>query len=127
MNLPSRSLLVVVVTLGALLAACGPDDVDEVTDSVEDIEDADDAQQAADAAWASFRTDLERLADEAATDEEAQQELADACRDALEELREADDPRADQLESLCDDIRDADVEAEWEALQEEIERLDADG
>jgi hypothetical protein len=126
MIVPSRSLLVVLVTLGALLPACGTNDVDDVTDAIEDIEDADDARQAADVAWASFRTDFERLADEAATDEEAQRELAEACRDALAELREADDSRADQLESLCDDIRDADVEAEWEALQEEIERFDAD-
>lgn len=120
-------LLLAVLALGTLLlAACGEDDVDDVTESIDEIEDADDAEAAAEAAWTSFRTDLERLADDVATDEGAQEELADACRDALAELREADDPRADELEQVCDDIRDADAEAEWEALQAEIERIDAD-
>jgi chromosome segregation ATPase len=126
MNLPFIRLVVVTLAFAALMAACGEDEA-EVTETVEGIEDADDARQAADEAWASFRTDFERLGDELATDEDAQQELADACRDALEELRQADDPRADQLEAVCDNIRDADVEAEWDALREEFEQLDAGG
>lgn len=111
-----------------LLAGCGDDDDTEDTlDRVEEnIRDgAEDVGDTADDAWATLRTGFERLVDEAATgDDEAQDELLEECRDALEDLRQADDADAERVGELCDRIRDADDETAWDELRSEFEDLD---
>lgn len=124
-----RRVLLVLGVAFMFLAGCGDND-DSARDTSDRIEDtvqegAEDLAKAADDAWASFRTNFERLVDEAATgDSEAQEELLDRCRDALQELREADDPDADRVGELCDQIRDADDETAWDELRAEFEELD---
>lgn len=117
---------------GALfLGGCSDDgDVDVDNVDTEQIEDevgdaADDVREETVDAWATFRTGFERLVDEASTgDDDAQTELLDECRDVLEELRQDDDPRADQVGELCDKIRDADDESAWDEVREEVDAID---
>ncbi|MBW3547287.1 MAG: hypothetical protein KY452_04000 [Actinobacteria bacterium] len=110
--------------MGLAFGACGDDETaDRTADTVEDV--AEDAADTAENAWASFRTGFERLVDEAATgDSEAQDQLLDQCRDTLEELRKADDPGADRVGQLCDNIRDADDETAWDDIRQEFEDID---
>jgi hypothetical protein len=112
--------LLVVACLGlGTLAACGDDDTEERVDDA-----AEDLGEAAGNAWASFRTNWERLIDQASTgDTEAQDELLGECRDLLQDLREDDDPAADGVQSFCDSIRDADDDADWDATRETFEQL----
>lgn len=116
---------------GALfLGACGDDgdgDIDVDTEQVENEagEAADEVQEEVGDAFATFRTGFERLVDKASTgDDEAQAELLEECRDALESLRQDDDPRADKVGELCDRIRDADDDGAWDEIREEIEAID---
>lgn len=105
-----------------VLGACGGDD--EITS--DDVEDAvGDAGEQAEDAFATFRTGFERLVDRASTgDNEAQQELLNLCRDTLEDLRQADDPRADEVGELCDEIRDAGDETAWDSIRQKIDAID---
>ena len=111
------------------LGACGEgEDVDTTTDTIEQAAEdaAENAGDAANVAWASLRTNFERLVDSAATgDDEAREELLGHCRDTLQDLREANDPGADQVGEFCDKIRDADDETAWDELRTEFEELDA--
>lgn len=118
--------ILAVFGLGLVLVGCGDDDDGgETADTIEDV--GEDVQETANDAWASFRTNAERLIDEAQTgDNEAQDELLDECRDTLQDLREADDPSADRLQSLCDDIRDADDDTAWDELRDEIEEIESE-
>ncbi|HUF31896.1 MAG TPA: hypothetical protein VMN58_01655 [Acidimicrobiales bacterium] len=119
-----RTLLTLMLALG-LLAGCGDDgdgDADVTTDDLEDV--GDDLRDVANDAWASLRTNAERLIDKAATgDDEARDELLAQCRDSLQELRKAEDPGADRLQSLCDEIRDADDDTAWDEVRREIEEM----
>jgi len=124
----SRSaLLVTVIALGTLLAACGDNDVD--TEATQDtVENAtSDARQEAEKAFATLRTEAERLVDQFQTRNapEAKQRLLDECRDALERLRRADSNQVGRVESLCDRIRDTDPSnaSLWREVRDEITKL----
>lgn len=104
-----------------MLGACGGDD--EVTS--DEVEDAvGDAREETEDAFASFRTGFERLVDKASTgDNEAQEELLNLCRDTLEDLRQADDSRSDEVGELCDEIRDADDQTAWDSIRQKIDDI----
>lgn len=103
------------------LGACGGDD--EVTSG--EVEEAvDDAREETEDAFATFRTGFERLVDKASTgDNEAREELLNLCRDTLEDLRQADDPRSDEVGELCDEIRDADDQTAWDSIRQKIDDI----
>jgi predicted small secreted protein len=124
-----RRLATALVALAAFtFTACNDDDGNGVGTGVQD-DARDGVERATDAvgdAWASFRTGFERLVDRAATgDNEAQEEILEQCRDALEEMRQEDDPQAERMERLCDDIRNADDQADWNALRQAVEQMHA--
>jgi len=62
-------------------------------------------------AWATMRTDGNRLVDQVQTrnDPEAQRQLLENCRKSVEQMRKNDAPNSDQVNRLCDRIRDTDV------------------
>lgn len=129
MTLTTRRVAAGLFAVALLLGGCGDDgeDVDVDTEQVEnEIGDAaGDVREETLDAWATFRTGFERLVDKASTgDSEAQTELLDQCRDTLEVLRQDDDPRAEQVGELCDQIRDADGETAWDEVREEVESID---
>ena len=111
------------------LGACGDDDVDSAAQRAEDAaervkDEAAEAKEDAEDAFATFRTGYERLIDEASSgDNEAHEKLLDECRDTLEEMRQNDDPRAEQMGALCQQIRDADNGTAWEEIREEYDEL----
>ena len=122
-----RTFIGSLAAVALVFSGCSDDDAAETADRVEDTarDAAEDIGEAAEDAWASFRTGAERLVDEAATgDNEARDELLDECRDTLEEMRQDDDPEADRVGELCDDIRDADDETAWDEIRQEIEEID---
>ena len=114
------------------LVACGDDgeatgnDVEQRTE-----EAADDARETARDAWASVRTDAERLIDEIRTRDapRLKEQLLDRCRDALENLRAAGVDRADDVDRLCDRVRDTDVTNTdvWSEIKREIDQLEPAG
>ncbi|MEY2425252.1 MAG: hypothetical protein QOI61_824 [Actinomycetota bacterium] len=119
-----------VLLVGALTAgACGDDDVDNAAQRAEDAaervkDEAGDAKEKAADALATFRTGFERLVDEASSgDSEAQEQLLDECRDTLEQLRKDNDPRAEQVGALCQQIRDADDGNAWKEIREEWDQI----
>jgi hypothetical protein len=115
------------IALALALGACGDDDTaDRTADTVEDA--AEQVGENVEDAWASFRTDFERLVDDAATgDNAAQDQLLDECRDTLEELRQADDPATERVGQLCDNIREADDQTAWDTIRQDIEEIDVGG
>ncbi len=121
------ALAMITVALGALFVGCGDNDADtEATgDTVEQA--AGEARQEAEKAFASWRTDAERLLDEIQTRNapEAKQQLLDRCRDALEQLREADSAQADRVDDLCNRIRDTEVSnmSVWREVKDEVAKL----
>ncbi|MBW3627488.1 MAG: hypothetical protein KY412_07750, partial [Actinobacteria bacterium] len=112
-----KTLAISIAALGLAFGACGDGDAaDRTADTVENV--AEDASDTAENAWASLRTEFEELVDEAATgDSEAQDQLLERCRETLEELRKADDPGAERVGQLCDNIRDADDQTAWDELR----------
>ncbi|MDQ4130794.1 MAG: hypothetical protein M3133_07390 [Actinomycetota bacterium] len=121
-----RAVLGIVLAFALVSGACGDDvDTEATRDTV--AETAEDAREAAENAFAELRTQGERLVDEVRTTNapEAKEQLLDRCRDALERLRRAESDRADQVDSLCNRIRDADVEndARWGEIKDELSRL----
>ncbi|MFP5377214.1 MAG: hypothetical protein ACLGIO_10615 [Acidimicrobiia bacterium] len=121
--------LMAVITLVTALGACGDDDADDVAREAEEA--AQEAGEVAQDAWASLRTDAERLVDEIRTrnDPEAKDQLLDRCRDALEDLRQAESPDADRVAALCDRIQGTDVgdRDAWSDVEREISELDPTG
>ncbi len=119
-----KTLAISIAALGLAFGACGDDDAaDRTADTVESA--AEDTADTGEDAWASLRTEFEELVDEAATgDSEAQEQLLEQCRETLEELRKADDPGAERVGQLCDNIRDADDETAWDELRQEVEEID---
>ncbi len=123
----TRTAVVAVVLAVALVSgACGDDiDTEATRDTV--AERTEEAREAAEKAFAELRTQGERLVDEVQTRNapEVKEQLLDRCRDALERLRKAESDRADQVDSLCNRIRDADVENDdrWREIKEELRRL----
>lgn len=125
----ARNILVATtLALAGVLVACGADDIDtEATrDTIE--ETGQEARQAAEEAMADLRTGAERFVDQMQTRDapQAKQQLLERCRDVLERLRKADSDDAGRVESVCDRIRDTDVEnaSAWDEIKKEIEKLD---
>ncbi len=121
-----RAVLGVLLALAMLSVACGNDvDTEETRDTV--AETTEEAEEVAEDAFAELRTQGERLVDQIETRNapEAKDELLNRCRDALERLRKAESESADRVDSLCDRIRDADVEDEelWRDIKEELGKL----
>ena len=124
----SRSaLIVIVIALGTLFAACGDNDVD--TEATQDtVETATrDAREETENAFATLRTEAERLVDEFQTRNapEAKQRLLDQCRDARERLRRANSDQVGRVDSLCNRIRDTDPSnaSLWREVRDEISKL----
>lgn len=91
--------------------------------TAEDV--AQGAADTADDVWANLRTESEELVDEVATgNSEAQEQLLERCRETLEELRKAEDPGAERVGQLCDNIRDADDETAWDDIRQEFGDID---
>lgn len=121
-----RAVLGIVLAFALVSGACGDDvDTEATRDTV--AESAEDAREAAENAFAELRTQGERLVDEVQTMNapEAKEQLLDRCRDALERIRKAEYNRADQVDSLCNRIRDAEVENDdqWREIKDELSRL----
>lgn len=142
MNVRKLTIAVVLVAVGGLFIGCGGDDdgqatsdttqndagqvADDIQEGAENV--ASEAAQKLRTGWASLRTNSERLVDEIKTrnDSEAKQQLLDDCRNRLQEAREANSDQADRIESVCDRIRDTDVNAgeTWDNIRKEIEDID---
>lgn len=127
-----RYCFALVAACALSLAACGDDDVDEATDQAERAaervaDEAGDARESAEDGLATLRTAFERLVDEASSgDDEAREKLLDDCRDNLEDLRQADDPRAERVGALCERIRSADDGNAWKEIKEEFAQIDGE-
>ncbi|MDP1795173.1 MAG: hypothetical protein Q8K63_13640 [Acidimicrobiales bacterium] len=110
-------------------AACSESDRDSAAqtadDAAERVEDeAGELKEKAEDAFDSFRTGFERSIDEASSgDDEAKEKVLDECRDTLEDLRQNDDPRAEQVGALCQKIRDADDGNAWNEVREEFDEI----
>lgn len=128
-----RSLLVLTV-ISVLVAGCGNGDgAQEAEDTARDVAESakDRAQGAAESledGWATLRTEAEGLIDDISTrhDPEAKKQLLEKCRERLEDLRQADSDDVGRVESLCDRIRDTDVDAgeAWTEIKDEIDNID---
>lgn len=122
-----KAVLAVLATV-LFLGACGEDgdvDTEATRDTVEEA--ARDAREAAEDAFASLRTDGDRLIDEIRTMDapQAKEQLLERCRDTVERLRKADSDRAEQVDSLCDRVRDTDVSDTdaWDKIKQELNEL----
>ena len=72
----------------------------------------------------AIRTGFERLVDEASSgDSESKERLLDECRDSLERLRKDNDPRAEQVGTLCEKIRNTDDDNAWKEIREEYDEI----
>jgi hypothetical protein len=80
-------------------------------------------------AWSGLRSDGERLIDrvQARNDPDAKKELLDRCRDAEERLSKLRDSYAGDVNKLCDDIRDADVNNSgiWNEIERRFNQIDS--
>lgn len=123
------SISAFVAVAALFLVGCG-DDGEATGNNVEQRteEAADDARETARDVWASVRTDAERLIDEIRTRDapRLKEQLLDGCRDALENLREAGSDRADDVDRLCNRVRDTDVTNTdvWSEIKREIDQLE---
>jgi hypothetical protein len=120
--------LLVATTFGVACSDDGTVDTDRAQDQAETS--ATQLREDARDAWASLRTDADRLIDELQTRNapDVKEELLDRCRDTQEQFRESNDnTNADRVGDLCENIRDADPDAQnaWEQIKQELERLDA--
>ncbi len=136
MRNPARWTVAVLLAAALAAGACGDDDLDAAAQDAENAaervkDEAGKAKEQAEDGLATFRTGFERLVDEASSgDAEAQEKLLDECRDSLEQLRQDNDPRAEQMGALCQKIRDADDGNAWTEIREEYDQIteaDANG
>ena len=128
-----RGLLALAV-VPVLVAGCGNGDgAQEAEDTARDVAESakDRAQGAAESledGWATLRTEAESLIDAISTrhDPEAKTQLLEKCRERLEDLRQADSDDVQRVESLCDRIRDTEVDAgaAWTEIKNEIDDID---
>ncbi len=134
----SKALFCSIALAGAVAVGCGSDADDttasEAASSIESVvgSAATRAGEASQDVLASLHTESERLMDDIQSGDTgkadtARKELLDNCRDSLEQLRQDEAPEADQVEGLCDKIRDADTDAEWTEVQSELAALSGSG
>lgn len=141
MHVRRLMIALAVVVVGGLFMGCGDDDGGQATSETtqndagqvaEDVREgaenvASEAAQKLRSGWASLRTNSECLVDEIKTrnDSDAKQQLLDECRNRLQDAREADSDEADRIESICDRIRDTDVNAgdSWDSIRKEIDDI----
>ena len=133
-----------VLMLGAVsLAACSESDVDteqakdQAQSAAQTARDSSAGQQAQAAAgtvqkevkeaWSSVSVDSDRLLDriQARNDPEAKTELLNKCRDAQEKIAKSDSARGGDVNKLCDQIRDTDVNNRdsWNQIKDQMTRL----
>jgi hypothetical protein len=142
MNVRKPTIALALAVVAGLFVGCGDDDDGQATSDTtqndvgqvaEDVREgaenvASEAAQKLRTGWASLRTNSERLVDEIKTrnDSEAKQQLLDECRDRLQDAREADSDQVERIESVCDRIRDTDVNAgdTWDSIRKEIDDID---
>jgi hypothetical protein len=142
MNVRKPTIAMALAVVAGLFVGCGDDDDGQATSDTtqndvgqvaEDVREgaenvASEAAQKLRTGWASLRTNSERLVDEIKTrnDSEAKQQLLDECRDRLQDAREADSDQVERIESVCDRIRDTDVNAgdTWDSIRKEIDDID---
>ncbi len=127
------AMMLIALSLGTvLILGCSQEDQNKArekaaTAQTQVKQSADDVKQQLNDAWASIRTDGERLVDQVQTrnDPSAKKNLLDDCRNALERIRKADSGRADQVDKLCNDIRDTDVNAKdkWNDIKARMQQL----
>ena len=129
-------LLAGLVLFGAVgLAACSEDDTVDTSAAREQAQTAGQQAQSAakDAskdvkeAWSGVRVDSDRLLDriQARNDPEAKRELLDKCRNAQEKIAKSDSARAGDVNTLCDKIRDTDVNSRdsWNQIKDQMNQL----
>lgn len=121
-----RPLLLLPLLFGLIAAAaCTASEQQDAKQQVQQT--GKDIKQQSKDAWAGIRTDGERLADRVQTrnDADAKKELLSKCRDALERMRKADSAAADQVDKLCNQIRDADVNnsSAWNDIKARLNEL----
>lgn len=98
------------MVLGAsALVACTEEDTDRVQSEAQGA--ADRITQEMKDAWVSASVDGEKLIDDVQTrnDPEAKKKLLENCRKGEEQMRKANADAGKQMQQLCDQIRDADV------------------
>lgn len=98
------------VLLGATaLVACTEEDADRAQDQVQGA--ANTVTKEMKDAWVSASVDGEKLIDDVQTrnDPEAKRKLLENCRKGEEQMRKANADAGRQMQQLCDQIRDADV------------------
>jgi len=135
-------LAAAVLMLGAAsLAACSESETDSAADqarsAAQTAVSSNAGQQAQAAAgsvqkevkdaWSSMSVDSDRLLDriQARNDPEAKKELLDKCRNAQEKIAKSDNTRGGDVNKLCDQIRDADVNNRdsWNQIKDQMTRL----
>lgn len=122
-------LLAMVLLAGAVIGAACEGESNGTAEQAQDRASttASDLRERAADAWAGLRTDGERLIDDVQTrnDPEAKDQLLDHCRDAEEQLREADSANADRVNEFCDRVRDTDVDDSdaWQRIKAEFDQL----
>jgi hypothetical protein len=122
-RLLAAALLLLVGATAA--AACSDEEQQEAHDTVATV--SAEARQEAREAWASLWTEGERLLDriETRNDPDAQQQLLGRCRDVLERLRKNASPQVERVDTLCDDIREANVNRSdaWDDIRARMQEL----
>lgn len=81
-------------------------------------------------AWASMKTDGETMIDRIQTqnDPKVKQDLLDSCRNTLEKMRKADAAAAGRVDTLCNNIRDADPQnsTAWNSIKDQWKQLNTE-
>jgi hypothetical protein len=112
----------------AVALACTEEDQADIEQTAQ--ETTRDARTEARQAWASLRADSDRLIDRVRTrnDPQAKQELLESCRDTQERLQKDKNEFADEVNDVCNRIRDTDVSRTeaWDAIKKRIDELNRD-
>lgn len=128
MRMLSRGLIALTM-VGALVAAgCSSDTKVDTNKAEQQVKEASgDLRKSATEAWAGLSTDGDRLVDRVQTlnDADAKKELLNKCRAAQERLKKDNNQNADRTNTLCDRIRDADVNnaTSWNDIKTELRSL----
>jgi len=127
-RIPSRTVAAAVLFGAVAGVACSDDgtvDTDKAKETAQQAQQ--DITQETRGAWATLRTDGSRLIDQVQTrnDPEAKQQLLNRCRDTVENMRKNDTANADQVNKLCDKIRDTEPNSQnaWNDIKTQFNEL----
>lgn len=119
------ALLLVGVVAGVACSDDGTVDKDKAKDTASQT--AGQVKKETRDAWATLRTDGDKLIDQVQTrnDPEAKKQLLDRCRNTVESMRKSDQPNADQVNKLCDKIRDTEPSSQsaWTEIKNQYNDL----